>query len=867
MRQPDSRSTSPSATAAAATSAWLARSDAGLPRQLRFGLYLAFAVVALVTLAQAWTAQTLEQARAADAELLDHVGQQRAQSEELARHALLVADPQRDRAQQLQRLQILHAQSAQDALLFEAAMARQLALQDEVDGQLGPALQRWQAARTPLWQHSRDLVALADRAVTPGAEQAPADPALEAAITGIAGLLQADAATARTAAQALADALRNAAQARGQRQRHVIELWSGGTLVLLLLLAAVAVEPAVRAVRRQLDLLADQADSLQRLAVVAEHTQALVIVSDADDRITWTNAAFTQATGWTAAEALGRAPAELLRTVHGDADTPAQLQSQAALRAGQGLRVEARARTRDGGELWLDCDIQAVHDPAGRLSGFVSVNHDVTARHHMQAELRSHARTDSLTRLPNRTAVLERLQRAIDHGRRHPGYGFAVLFMDFDRFKLINDSHGHAIGDALLHAIAERLALTLRPGDTVARVDSDLSLAARLGGDEFVVVLDGTGEAEPARRIAERLLADLAQPYMVEMHRLQCTVSIGVVVSSALAADADAARVLRDADTAMYEAKRGGRNRCVVFDHSMQERVARTAAVEQDLRRALDPRAALSELFVAYQPVLSLQTGRMVGVEALVRWRHPQRGLVSPVDFIGVAEECGLIEAIDLRVLDQACAQLVQWQAELGAAAPGTVAVNLSRISLGHSGLVDEVRRLLARHDLAPERLWLEVNESDAAKNSTVQDTLRQLKALGVMVALDDFGVGYSSLASLPELNVDVVKIDRSFVSQAETVEYHRVLIEATVRVARTVGIRVVAEGVETAGQAALMAALGCHHVQGYLYSRPLEADALVQWVRQQVDGVCVPAHHPDPNPDADPDPDADPGTRPLALA
>jgi PAS domain-containing protein len=310
MRQPDSRSTSPSATAAAATSAWLARSDAGLPRQLRFGLYLAFAVVALVTLAQAWSAQSLEQARAADAELLDHAGQQRAQSEELARHALLVADPQRDRARQLQRLQTLHAQSAQDALLFEAAMARQLALQDEADGQLGPALQRWQAARTPLWQHSLDLVALADRAVAPGAEQVPPDLALEAAITAIAGVLQADAATARTAAQALADALRNAAQARGQRQRHVIELWRGGTLLLLLLLAAVAVEPAVRAVRRQLDLLADQADSLQRLAVVAEHTQALVIISDADDRITWTNAAFTQATGWTAAEALGRAESD-----------------------------------------------------------------------------------------------------------------------------------------------------------------------------------------------------------------------------------------------------------------------------------------------------------------------------------------------------------------------------------------------------------------------------------------------------------------------------------------------------------------------------------------------------------------------------
>jgi diguanylate cyclase (GGDEF)-like protein len=390
------------------------------------------------------------------------------------------------------------------------------------------------------------------------------------------------------------------------------------------------------------------------------------------------------------------------------------------------------------------------------------------------------------------------------------------------------------MGDELLRQIAARLETTLRPGDAVARVDSDLQLAARLGGDEFVVVLEGVHDASTVGAVADRLLADLAQPYTVGSQQLQSTASIGIVLwghAGALAdLRADADTVLRDADTAMYEAKRGGRNRYVIFDRSMQERVAHALNVEHELRRALEG----DELFVVYQPVVDLASRRLTAVEALVRWRHPRRGLVPPVEFIGIAEECGLIDAVGDFVLRSACAQFAQWQRTLGDAAPPVLAVNLSRAQLRVAGLVPEVKWVLEQHGMQPQQLQLEVTESLAAQDEGVQHTLRELKALGVSLALDDFGTGYSSLACLHQLPVDRVKVDRSFVMHAQTVEYHRVLIEATIRVARTLGMVTVAEGIETEGQAQLMHELQCDYGQGYLFARPLDAQALVAWVQQR---------------------------------
>jgi EAL domain-containing protein (putative c-di-GMP-specific phosphodiesterase class I) len=320
---------------------------------------------------------------------------------------------------------------------------------------------------------------------------------------------------------------------------------------------------------------------------------------------------------------------------------------------------------------------------------------------------------------------------------------------------------------------------------------------------------------------------------------LQSSASIGVGLhlgSEAAQGPAPTAEeVLRNADTAMYEAKRAGRGRWVMFDNSMHERVVRALAMEADLRRAL----AGDELFVVYQPVVDLATREVLGVEALARWRHPERGMVPPSDFIPVAEEAGLIDAVGSLVLRRACVEFVAWQRDLGDRAPKLLAVNLSRAQLKRQGMVQELAALLEECGMLPQWLQLEVTESLAAQDEPVQATLRLLKGLGLKLALDDFGTGYSSLACLHQLPVDTVKVDKSFVQHAENVEYHRVLIEATVRVARTLGMTTVAEGIETEGQAALMQQLHCSRGQGYLFSRPLEAAALRRLLLQEFEATA----------------------------
>jgi PAS domain S-box-containing protein len=525
-------------------------------------------------------------------------------------------------------------------------------------------------------------------------------------------------------------------------------------------------------------------------------------------------------------------------------------------------------RLRSGDMRWLLINTQPQRDASGHVNGVVSCFTDISESRSLQARLIDSARTDALTRLPNRTVVMERLQRAITHAQRFSGYGFAVLFMDFDRFKQVNDTLGHGAGDELLRQIAHRLEHGLRPGDAVARLDNPRALAidaereagrhgqiaARLGGDEFVVVLEGVRAEAAVSAVAQRLLQELSEPYLIGSTPVQSSVSIGVVLypdvnaDVALVVDADAApavaasttaeEVLRNADTAMYEAKRAGRGRWVMFDDSMQQRVVRALEVETDLRQALKD----DELFVVYQPVMSLATRRMEGVEALVRWRHPRRGLVNPVEFIGVAEECGLIDAVGAVVLNKACAQFMQWQTSLGPLAPAKMAVNLSRAQLDRPALVADVADVLRSSGMQPQALQLEVTESLAAQDERVLSMLRQLKALGVRLALDDFGTGYSSLACLHQMPVDTVKVDRSFVQHAESADYHRVLIEATIRVARTLGMSTVAEGIETQGQADLMQQLECDYGQGYLFAKPLEAADLQRWALAQAAARLEPA-------------------------
>lgn len=499
------------------------------------------------------------------------------------------------------------------------------------------------------------------------------------------------------------------------------------------------------------------------------------------------------------------------------------------------FRSEQRLRRPDGE--WatvLSCGTVIERSDNGRPRRMAGLHFDMTEQMQMQAMLRHAARTDGLTQLPNRAAVFDRVQQVLQRAASQPAFGYAVLFMDFDRFKQVNDTLGHAVGDELLRQIANRLRNALRVGDLVSHAPRYEHTAGRIGGDEFVVVLEQVRGRDDACAVARRLLESLAEPYRIGPHVVHSTASIGIVTSEQATNDANT--VMRDADTAMYEAKRTGRGRYVVFDPSMHERVARSLGIENDLRLALER----DELFVVYQPVVDLGGAGGTAVEALARWNHPSRGLVSPAEFIPVAEDSGLIVEVGRLVLAAACRQFMAWRQQLGDKAPVSVAVNLSPVQLRHPTLLDDVQACLRATGIQPRQLQLEVTESLAAQDELARARLRELKALGLGLSLDDFGTGYSSLACLHQLPVDTVKIDRSFVSHAETSEYHRALIEATIRVAQTLGMSTVAEGIETDGQAALMAELQCGRGQGYLFSKPLEPGEATRWLARRADRVAA---------------------------
>jgi predicted signal transduction protein with EAL and GGDEF domain len=456
----------------------------------------------------------------------------------------------------------------------------------------------------------------------------------------------------------------------------------------------------------------------------------------------------------------------------------------------------------------------------------------------LRRRLRSAARTDMLTRLPNRAAAVEQLCALL--GRTQEEGGFALLFLNCDRFRQINDTLGQSAGDRLLTSIGERLLAALadrmRAGGLPAdgRIDpatGGAGLVARTGGDEFAVLLGGLRHPDEAERLALRLLDALARPHQVDGHAVSCRASIGVYWNGDAQAERDADAVIGDASIAMIEAKRAGGARHVMFEPAMRERAARRADIEAQLRTAL----AEEQLFVMYQPVVGLNrdgsTDHSAAVEALVRWQHPTRGLVPPFDFIGVAEECGLIDQIGDFVLERSCRDFMEWRAQLGEAAPRLMAVNLSRAQLAQPDWAAKVASILAATGMPPTSLQLEVTESLAAQDEHIQVRLHELKNLGIKLALDDFGTGYSSLSSLHLLPVDTVKIDRSFVSKADTSHHHRVLIEATVKVAESLGMNTVAEGIETQAQADAVRAQSCAKGQGYFYSRPLVSSALVEWL------------------------------------
>jgi diguanylate cyclase (GGDEF)-like protein len=423
---------------------------------------------------------------------------------------------------------------------------------------------------------------------------------------------------------------------------------------------------------------------------------------------------------------------------------------------------------------------------------------------------------DSLTGLPNRAMFVELLKGEIESAKHRPAHSFAVLFLDLDRFKNINDSLGHTHGDLLLVAFAQRLEGLLRPLDTLAR----------FGGDEFAVLLSGIANADAAIHVAERIQKELESPFELDKSSSFTTASVGIALSST--GDERPEDILRDADTAMYRAKENGKARYEMFDKEMHARAMSRLQLERDLRQAIER----NEFSVNYQPIVALQTGRIAGFEALVRWEHPERGQVFPAEFIPLAEETGLIVPIGQWVLEEACTRTREWQSRSRLYGGLSLSVNLSARQVSQPDLVNQIRNALEKSQLDPSCLKLEITESVVMENTEAATTVfKQLRALGVQLSIDDFGTGYSSLSYLHRFPVNYLKIDRSFVSRMTETNDNAEIVRTIATLAHNLGMQVIAEGVESERQNEQLRALGCEYGQGYLFSKPVstaEAEMLV---------------------------------------
>ena len=472
------------------------------------------------------------------------------------------------------------------------------------------------------------------------------------------------------------------------------------------------------------------------------------------------------------------------------------------------FELEYRMRHRSGREVWVLTRGVAVRDAAGRVARMAGSLTDITHRKLAEQQLLHDAFHDGLTGLANRTLFLDRLAVSLAARSRGHGDPFALLFLDLDRFKTVNDSLGHGVGDQLLVAMARRLEQLVRPGDTVAR----------LGGDEFAILVNNVRDAAAAAHVAERLQDELGASFQVVGQEVFVTASIGIALSAD--GEASAEGMLRDADLAMYRAKTGGRGRYEVFDLELHRAAVALLKLEIELRRAV----GTGDFVMHYQPIVELDSGRIVGFEALMRWQHPERGLVPPANFIGVAEETGLIVPLGWFVLERACRQCRDWQLRFPTEPPFFMSVNVSGKLFAQPGAVEQLLRILEESQLPAASLRLEVTESVVLEHGEeVMKRLLQLRAFGVELSIDDFGTGYSSLSYLQRFRYDSLKIDRSFVRDIGVLGDSRTIVETILSLASHLGIGVVAEGVETEEQLARLRAMGCPHGQGFWFARPLD--------------------------------------------
>ena len=573
-------------------------------------------------------------------------------------------------------------------------------------------------------------------------------------------------------------------------------------------------------------------ESEERYRLLVELSPEAIVVQS-DGRIVYANPA---AAGLFSAESadtlLGLGVADFVHPDHRENF----LARENHLRENQQSNLKAEKFVRMDGQV-RDVEVVLASVTYGGRPATQILTRDITERRRAEEQLLHDAFHDSLTGLPNRALFIDHLKLAVNHCRRTRGYLFAVLFIDLDRFKVINDSLGHLVGDQLLNAIAHRLEICLRDGDTIAR----------LGGDEFTILLDGIKDYSDAQRVAERVQEVLEQPFSLAGRELFITASVGIKYSSG--GDEQPEDLLRDADTAMYCAKALGKAQSQVFDTKMHTRALTLLEIESDLRRAMDR----EEFDVHYQPIVSLESGRISGFEALVRWSHPERGLISPADFIPIAEETGLVIQIDRWVLKQACLQMRKWQEALPVTRRMKISVNLSCKQFMQPTIVEQILETLRETGLDPCNLKLEITESVMMERGDyAMSVLEQLSKAGIELSLDDFGTGYSSLSYIHHFPVSTLKIDQSFIKKIGG-EQNGEIVRAVVALARNLGLEVVAEGIETVMQLDQLKALGCEQGQGYYFSEPVDEQSATELIQKEARGEFldilgqVPADRPLP--------------------
>jgi len=551
-------------------------------------------------------------------------------------------------------------------------------------------------------------------------------------------------------------------------------------------------------------------------AAAIDASQA-VVEFDIDGNILIANQRFLDLMGFKLEDIVGRH--HRIFVDHEYAESKKYRQFWSALRKGQFQTAEFKRLSQTGKTIWLLATYTPVLGADGRPERIIKFATDVTTEKMAEHELEVAAHTDMLTGLPNRSQISEQVRKAIKTNAGKSGSNFSLLFLDFDRFKLVNDTLGHAMGDVMLTKISDRLLACIKQNAGAGVIGT----AARLGGDEFVVLLENLTQCQDAYAFAHNLLAVFNEPFVLNGQKVYSTASIGIADSDLEHATPE--ELFRDADTAMYEAKSSGKNRYVVFTPDMREKLQARVNMERDLHHAVEN----NEFRVLYQPINCVESGEIVGAEALVRWDHPTKGLICPADFIPLAEDCGLIIAIGEWVLREACTQFMHWQQQPGGKAIKTISINLSRNQLVLTDLPQRIDKVFKQVGIRPEQVKLEITESTVMRDvESAKSILSNLKKLGVQVVMDDFGTGYSSLSCLHQFHFDGIKIDRSFIKDVDTNRSVAALVQTISSLASNLGVSVVAEGVETMSQFTTLQALDCHFAQGYLFGRPMPAEDLI---------------------------------------